>query len=105
MKSAHSDLAELSARAGGGDAEAQYRLAALLFERGRKDEASALLARAAAAGHAGALFTKASALLAGRPDPATGAEAYALFGEAAARGAHGARLKQGVLHADRKSVV
>lgn len=54
------DIHGLEARAAAGDADAQYRLAAMLSGAGRRDEAGRWLEAAAAGGHADALYTLAT---------------------------------------------
>ena len=56
-------IREIERRAEAGDADAQYALAAVFAARGQADLARASLNRAAAQGHADALFTLAGALL------------------------------------------
>ncbi len=83
----------IRARAEAGDPAAQYRLAAALSKVGEARAASEWLARAAAAGHPGAVYTTATELLEGRLEPPDIARAVALLEAAAAKGgASAARL-------------
>lgn len=92
-------IADLRARATGGDAAAQFRLAAALERAGDLAGADLWLARAAAAGHAGALSARAIRLLEAPPPAMDAAAAAAMLLEAARRGAGEAALRLAVLKA------
>ena len=67
-KSRMENLKDLEQMAAAGDAAAQYRLAAHFDQSGRPDDARHWMEKAAAAGHPGALYTKAAAILVAPPD-------------------------------------
>ena len=67
-KSRMENLKDLEQLATAGDAAAQYRLAAHFDQSGRPEDAQVWMEKAAAAGHPGALYTKAAAILALPPD-------------------------------------
>lgn len=93
------NLKTLTDLAAAGDPAAQYRLAAHYDRAGRKEEASALTAAAAAAGHPGALYTQASNLLAQPPELMPVEEAVALLNRAAKAGGAAAMRQLAVLTA------
>lgn len=86
-------LADLEARAGAGDAAAQYALAAAYDRAGAPEKAEFWLERAAAARHPGALYTMATQRLAG-PGDAARAEEAARFLTTAAENGGGAAMRQ-----------
>lgn len=92
-------IESVTARASAGDASAQYRLAARLAKAGKADEAAGWLDKAVAAGHPGAIYTRAGELISGRPDGAAAERAVAMLSGAAAKGGHGAARLLAVLKA------
>ena len=93
------NLKELEALARGGDADAQYRLAARLDRVGRREEAGGWTRKAADAGHPGALYTLACEMLSVPPDQMQVGEAVRLLKRAADAGGAGALRLLGVLTA------
>lgn len=93
------NLKELADLAAAGDAAAQYRLAAHYDRAGRKEEAAALTASAAAAGHPGALYTQAAEMLSARPADMRVDEAISMLTRASKRGGHAASRQMAVLTA------
>ncbi len=73
------NLKEIEARARGGDAASQYRLAALLERSGQREAAREWTRKAADAGHPGALYTIACELLAVPPEQMRVDEAVGLL--------------------------
>lgn len=92
-------IESVTARANAGDAGAQYQLAARLAQAGKADEAAGWLDKAVAAGHPGAIYTRAGELISGRPDGAAAERAVAMLSGAVAKGGHGASRLLAVLKA------
>lgn len=92
-------LAELERQAQSGDARAQYMLFAVLGRAGRKAEARAWLAKAAAAGNHDALYSKACLLLDGVDGPRDIPQAVEMLRETADEGGAAALRTMAVLTA------
>ena len=97
--SAMENLKEIEARARGGDVNAQYQLAAMLDQAGRKDDARAWSEKAAAAGHPGAMYTLACAMLSVPPAEMKIGEAVSLLTRAGDAGGAAAKRLLAVLAA------
>lgn len=91
------NLDEIEALARAGDAAAQYRLAAMLDQAGRRDEARGWTRKAAGAGHPGALYTLACESLALPPADMDRAGAVEMLDRAAAAGGAAAARQLAVL--------
>ncbi|GJL92811.1 2OG-Fe(II) oxygenase [Hyphococcus sp.] len=98
-KIAMENLKEIEALARAGDAVAQYRLAAMLDQAGRKDDARAWNEKAAEAGHPGAMYTLACAMLAVPPAEMKVSEAIDLLQRASSSGGAAAMRLLAVLRA------
>ena len=92
-------LKTLEAQAAAGDGAAQYRLAAHLDRQGRAQEARQWMAKAAAGGHPGALYTQATALLSAPPGAMRISEAVSALQRAAKAGGAAAARQLAVLTA------
>lgn len=92
-------LAELERQAQGGDSRAQYMLFAMLGRAGRKAEARAWLAKAAAAGNPDALYSKACLLLDGVDGPRDIPQAVEMLRDTAEQGGTAALRTMAVLTA------
>ncbi len=93
------NLKSLEEKAAKGDAGAQYRLAAVLAQAGRTDEAGPWLQKAAAAGHPGALYTQATEMLSKPPEEMDPPQIAALLERAANAGGAAAARQLAVLKA------
>ena len=93
------NLTSLVDLAASGDAAAQYRLAAALSDAGNPDEARRWNEKAAAAGHPGALYTKATAILSLPPASVDQEAAVEILTRAADAGGPSACRLLGVLSA------
>ncbi|MBI1365499.1 MAG: hypothetical protein GC153_06030 [Alphaproteobacteria bacterium] len=91
------EIKALEAAAEAGDAAAQYRLAAMLSQTGEKARAAHWLSLAASSGHPGALYTRATELLARPPAQMAPAEAASMLERAAAKGGAAAAMQLSVL--------
>ncbi len=98
-KYAMENLKTLAELAAAGDAAAQYRLAAHYDREGRKDDARHWTAKAAAAGHPGALYTQATELLSAPPGEMRVSDAVAMLQRAAKAGGAAALRQLAVLTA------
>ena len=93
------NLKSLVELAASGDAAAQYRLAAHYDRSGKADEARHWTEKAAAAGHPGALYTRATQLLAAKPEEMRVGEAVSMLTLAAEAGGAAACRQLAVLTA------
>ncbi|MBB5517982.1 prolyl hydroxylase family protein [Amphiplicatus metriothermophilus] len=84
------EINALRARANAGDAAAQYRLAAMLAQAGDAASAKEWLEKAAASGHPGAIYTRATELLSGPPAHMAPVRAADMLREAVEKGGLGA---------------
>ena len=93
------NLKSLIELAASGDAAAQYRLAAHYDRAGKADEARNWTEKAAAAGHPGALYTRATQLLSAKPEDMRVGEAVTMLSLAAEAGGAAACRQLAVLTA------
>lgn len=93
------DINRLAAAAKAGDADAQYKIAAVLSGEGHKDAAVKMLKQAAASGHLDARFTLANFTLIGHMVPRNVSHACQILEQAASKGHDASMRLLGVLKA------